>query len=44
VPLTAIERVFAGKPIDEALVQAILPDRALAEVADELRAIGYAIR
>jgi hypothetical protein len=44
VPLTAIDHMLAGKPIDEALVQKILPDRALAEVADELRAIGYAIR
>ena len=44
IPVTAIERVIAGKPIDEVLVQKILPDRALAEVVDELRAMGYVIR
>jgi hypothetical protein len=43
VPLAAIERVLAGKPIDENVVQKILPDRSLGEVADELRAIGYVI-
>ena len=41
VPLAAIEHVYAGKPIDQKLIDSINPERTLADLKADLVEIGY---
>jgi len=41
VPLAAIEHVYAGKPIDQKLIDSINPERKLAALKADLVEIGY---
>jgi hypothetical protein len=41
VPLAAIEHVYAGKPIDQKLIDFINPERTLADLQSDLTEIGY---
>jgi len=41
VPLAAIEHVYAGKPIDQKLIDSINPERKLAGLRSDLAEIGY---
>lgn len=43
VPLAAIQRVFAGEPLDAGLLAALAPERTLDELADDLAEIGWPV-